>query len=161
MSGGSVCVIRRSLLRLMATTPAAPLVAGLAFPRLARAAFPPVAVWKDPNCGCCEGWVRHMRTAGFSVTVRDSSDLTVVKKARGVPDDLWSCHTAVIDGYVIEGHVPAPDIVRLLAERPEGKGLAVPGMPASAPGMDQPGQPYSVMLFGSFKGPRLFADHPA
>jgi hypothetical protein len=143
----------------MATALATPVVASVAFPRAVRAALPPVVVWKDPNCGCCEGWVRHMRAAGFSVRVTNAADMAAVKNARGVPDELQSCHTAVVDGYVIEGHVPAADIVRLLDERPAAKGLAAPGMPASAPGMDQPGQPYTVMLFGGPGGTRTYANH--
>jgi hypothetical protein len=126
----------------------------------ARAAgLPPMAVWKDPNCGCCDGWVQHMRKAGFSVTVRPSDNMTAVKQARGVPDDMQSCHTGVIDGYVVEGHVPAADIVRLLAERPSAKGLAAPGMPVSAPGMDQPGEAYTVFLFGAPAGRQIYARH--
>jgi hypothetical protein len=100
-----------------------------------------------------------MQGAGFSVRASGVADMAVIKKARGVPDDLWSCHTAVIDGYVIEGHVPATDILRLLDERPTAKGLAVPGMPASAPGMDQPGEAYTVTLFGTPDGNRTFAQH--
>ena len=118
-----------------------------------------MVVWKDPNCGCCDGWVQHMRKAGFSVTVRPSDNMAAVKQARGVPDDMQSCHTGVINGYVIEGHVPAPDVMRLIAERPSAKGLAVPGMPASAPGMDQPGEPYTVFLFGAPADNQTFARH--
>ena len=123
------------------------------------AASTPVEVWKDPGCACCNGWVSHMRRSGFSVTVHDSDDMAAIKRARGVPDALQSCHTAIVDGYVIEGHVPAPDIVRLLAGRPTAKGLAVPGMPQSAPGMDQPGEPYAVVMFGATDGQRIFAEH--
>lgn len=159
MSGAEANVVRRSLVRLMATALAAPVVASAVFPRVARAALPPVVAWKDANCGCCEGWVRHMRAAGFAVRATNAADMAAVKNARGVPDELQSCHTAVVDGYVIEGHVPAADIVRLLEERPAAKGLAVPGMPASAPGMDQPGQPYAVMLFGGPDGTRAYANH--
>ncbi len=100
-----------------------------------------------------------MRQAGFTAMVRDTDDMAVVKRVRGVPEPLWSCHTAVIDGYVLEGHVPASDVSRLLVERPSGKGLAVPGMPASAPGMDQPGEPYSVVLFGAAGGEVTYAEH--
>ena len=131
--------------------------AGLVFSPARAAILPPVAVWKDPNCGCCDGWVRHMREAGFSVTVRATPDMAAIKAARAVPDALQSCHTAVVAGYVIEGHVPAPAIKRLLADGPAGQGLAVPGMPASAPGMDQPGEPFDVMLFGTPTGTQLFA----
>jgi hypothetical protein len=151
---------RRRVLRLVLAGAAAPL-AGCSF--LARAAhavdLPPAVVWKDPGCDCCDGWARHMRHAGFSVTVRESDNMAAIKRARGVPDDLRSCHTAVIDGYVIEGHVPAPDVVRLLAERPAAKGLSAPGMPASAPGMDRPGEPYSVILFGTSDGNQSYAQH--
>src|SRR4051794_16090834 len=90
------------------------------------AALPRVVVWKDPNCGCCNGWITHLRMAGFDVTARDSAAMAAIKQARGVPDTLQSCHTAVIDGYVVEGHVPAEDIKRLLTERPAAQGLAVP-----------------------------------
>jgi hypothetical protein len=132
-----------------------PLSIGVAW----AAPLPPVAVWKDAGCACCEGWIRHMREAGFSVMVSNSPDMAGVKQARGVPDSMWSCHTAVVDGYVIEGHVPADDVKRLLAERPAGKGLAAPGMPPSAPGMDQPGEPYSVMLFGASGAEVIYAQH--
>jgi hypothetical protein len=147
---------RRNALRLALACAAVP----LAVPGTARAEVSaPVLVWKDPGCGCCEGWVGHMRAAGFSVSVRDTADMDAVKLARGVPEALVSCHTALVGGYVVEGHVPAPDIRRLLAERPAAKGLAVPGMPQSAPGMDQPGEPYSVVLFGAPAGSRIYARH--
>ena len=85
-----------------------------------------------------------------------------IKQARSVPDHLVSCHTAVVDGYLVEGHVPAADVLRLIRQRPAAKGLAVPGMPATAPGMDQPsGQPYRVVLFGAIGGDRVFARHAA
>jgi len=151
-------ITRRSALRLglaaAALPPASMIIGG------ARAdALPPVVVWKDANCGCCEGWVRHMREAGFGVTVRDVADMAAIKRARNVPDALQSCHTAVVAGYVVEGHVPAPDIKRLLAEQPQAKGLAAPGMPQSAPGMGEPGEPYSVMLFGAPTGDRIYAQY--
>lgn len=118
-----------------------------------------VEVWKDPTCGCCEGWVKHMRAAGFEATVRDVADLQAIKAANGVPDALQSCHTAVVDGYVVEGHVPAADVRGLLAERPRAKGLAAPGMPPSSPGMDMPGTAYEVVLFGAPGGDRIWARH--
>lgn len=153
-------VPRRRVLRLVLATAGSALV-GRSLPITpARAtALPPIEVWKDPNCDCCDGWVRHMRQAGFDVTVRATDTIFAVKRARGVPDDMASCHTAVIDGYVIEGHVPASDVMRLIAERPSAKGLAAPGMPASAPGMDQPGEPYTVMLFGTPSGNQPYARH--
>jgi hypothetical protein len=149
-------VTRRSALRLGLAGAALPLAGGM--PSRVRAeALPPVVVWKDVNCGCCEGWVRHLRDAGFSVTVRDVPDMAAIKRARNVPDSLQSCHTAVVAGYVIEGHVPAGDIKRLIAGQPSSKGLAVPGMPQSAPGMDQPGEPYKVVMFGTPTGDRIYA----
>ncbi len=115
-----------------------------------------VTVHKDPNCGCCSEWVAHLRDAGFTVRLNEASDLEVVRSRLGVPTDLGACHTAEVDGYAIEGHVPALAIRRLLSERPAAKGLAVPGMPAGSPGMEsgQP-QPYAVILFGT-EGRRPF-----
>jgi hypothetical protein len=131
---------------------------------MVRAAVPTngaaVEVWKAASCDCCEGWVRHMRAAGFDVTVHVVDDVTPMKRMAGVPDDLASCHTARVGGYVLEGHVPADDVKRLLAERPQARGLAVPGMPQDAPGMDMAsGQPYQVVLFGAGGGPQVFARH--
>ena len=111
-----------------------------------------VTVHKDPNCGCCSGWVEHLRAAGFSVDVQETTDLVRVRQRHGVPPELTSCHTAIVGGYVVEGHVPAPAIQRLLAERPDAKGLAVPGMPVGSPGMEGGApQPYAVILFGPDK----------
>ncbi|WP_240756917.1 DUF411 domain-containing protein [Roseicella aquatilis] len=127
----------------------------------AASAIPParVEVWQDPNCGCCGGWVHHMRAAGFGVTAHKIADVRPLKAANRVPEALWSCHTAVVEGYVIEGHVPATDIRRLLAERPQARGLSAPGMPPSAPGMDIPGTPYEVVLFGAPGGDRTWRQH--
>jgi hypothetical protein len=105
------------------------------------------------------GWVRRMRGAGFDVDAHDVADVEAVKRAKGVPPALWSCHTARVGGYVVEGQVPAADLRRLLTERPRARGLSAPGMPASAPGMDAPGQPYEVVLFGAPGGDRVFARH--
>ena len=111
-------------------------------------AAPPVTVYKDPGCGCCGAWVDYMKANGFSVTVHDVRDMTPHKKKLGVPERLESCHTEVIDGYTIEGHVPVADIRRLLAERPKARGLAVPGMPQGSPGMETGKlDPYDVLLF--------------
>jgi hypothetical protein len=115
----------------------------------AFAAEADITVHKDPNCGCCSKWVDHLRAAGFSVDAQDTTDLARVKQEHGVPPELASCHTAIVGGYVIEGHVPALAIRRLLAERPDAKGLAVPGMPIGSPGMEGGApQPYVVVLFG-------------
>ncbi|HYH22203.1 MAG TPA: DUF411 domain-containing protein [Azospirillum sp.] len=126
----------------------------------ARAAGPLVEVWKAASCGCCAGWVKHMEAEGFAVRVHEVDDVDPVKRANGVPDALGSCHTAVVDGYVLEGHVPAADVKRLLIERPKAKGLSVPGMPQDAPGMDmKTGQPYEVVLFGDSGGASVYARH--
>lgn len=120
-------------------------------------ALPLVKVTKNPSCGCCGGWIDHIKTAGFPVQVVDEPDMDSVKQRLGVPADLTSCHTAEVDGYVVEGHVPAAAIRRLLSERPTAIGLAAPGMPVGSPGMDFPGvelEPYDVFLFG--KTSRIF-----
>lgn len=112
---------------------------------------PTLVVYKSASCGCCKDWVEHMKEAGFTVEVHDVEDMTAVKQQQGVNGSLASCHTAVIDGYVIEGHVPAEDVTRLLAERPAILGLAVPQMPVGTPGMEQ-GSPenydaYDIITF--------------
>jgi hypothetical protein len=105
-------------------------------------------VVKSPTCGCCGKWVDYMKKQGFTVTVEDKAEFTALKRANGVTRELESCHTAFVGGYVIEGHVPADLVKKLLAEKPVGvKGLSAPGMPASAPGMDMAGQHYTVYSF--------------
>ena len=110
-----------------------------------------VVVYKSPTCGCCNGWVEHMRENGFAVRTVDVpvyNDLTAKKREHGVPQDLGSCHTATVGDYVVEGHVPAEAVQRLLDERPDVHGLAVPGMPIGSPGMEGPNpQPYEVIAF--------------
>jgi hypothetical protein len=96
----------------------------------------PIMVYRDPSCGCCGGWVDHLRQSGYAVTVDERSDLDPIKRQLGVPAELWACHTASVAGYAVEGHVPAHALTRLLAERPTLKGLAVPGMPIGSPGME-------------------------
>jgi len=111
---------------------------------------PQITVYKSPTCGCCKKWVEHLQAAGFQVTARDTSDLDAVMIRYAVPHDLGACHTAVVQGYVIEGHAPADLIARLLKERPKVAGLAVPGMPPASPGMDvsSPGAGrYDVLTF--------------
>lgn len=141
---------RRSFLSTIALGGAA-LAAGPLLPAAHAAAAPgrKLMVYKSPTCGCCGAWITHMRSAGFAVQVTDLDDVGPVKARLGVAADLQSCHTAVVDGYVIEGHVPARDVLQLLAKRPAATGLAVPGMPMGSPGMEQDGQqdPYQVVLF--------------
>ena len=120
-----------------------------AAPATVDASLPLVVVHKNPTCGCCEAWVDHMRQAGFRVDVRNEDNLDPVKQRMGVPYGKGSCHTAEIGGYLVEGHVPAEDIRRLLAERPDATGLVLPGMPMGSPGMEMPDgsvQPYTVEL---------------
>ena len=122
-----------------------------------------LTVYKSPTCGCCRNWVEHMRANGFHVIAVDQPDVTPVKREHGVTEQLASCHTALVSGYAIEGHVPAADVRRLLAERPAGvRGLAVPGMPTGSPGMEMPGTPpdrYDVVAFDSTGRTRVFASH--
>ena len=119
-----------------------------------------VVVYKSPTCGCCNGWVDHLRANGFEVQTHDVSDVVTYKERHGVPARLGSCHTALVDGYVIEGHVPAADIMRLLSEqRPDVVGLAVPGMPSGSPGMSGPPQPYQVISFDRAGKEEVFASH--
>ena len=107
-------------------------------PAAAATGLPTVDVFKSPACGCCNAWVEHLRQAGFAVRVHETDVLEPVRRQLGVPYGKGSCHTATVDGYVIEGHVPAADIRRLLAERPNVRGLVLPGMPAGSPGMETP-----------------------
>ncbi len=128
-------------------------------PAFAQAGLPKVLVTKDPNCGCCGAWVDHLKAAGFPVEVVTTPQMNRVKVRLGVPDDLASCHTAEVGGYVIEGHVPADAVKRLLAEQPQAKGLAVPGMPVGSPGMEVAGtapDTYDIVLFGP-AGQSVFA----
>ena len=125
----------------------------------APAAAVPMTVYMSPACGCCEEWQRHMRANGFSLELQKLDDVVPMKRKLGVPERLWSCHTAVVANYVVEGHVPAADVKRLLRERPGVKGLTVPGMPGGAPGMEQGReQRYETLAFDA-SGTRLFARH--
>lgn len=120
---------------------------------------PKVLVSRDPSCGCCSAWAEHIRTAGFPVEIVEVADMGAVKTRLGVPPELASCHTAEVAGYVVEGHVPADAIKRLIAERPRAKGLAVGGMPLGSPGMEVDGSApdtYDVVLFGAGR-PSIFA----
>lgn len=125
------------------------------------AAAATLAVTKTATCGCCADWVKHMRAAGFDVTVTDVSDVTPTARRLRVPDRFRSCHTAQIAGYAIEGHVPAADVKRLLKERPRAAGLAVAGMPMGSPGMDHGGhkEPFKTMLFDRSGNARVYASH--
>lgn len=144
--------IFRNTLALLACLLAAPL-ANAAPPNASPVdnALPLVTVHKSRYCGCCTKWVEHMRAEGFQVRVVETEDMGPVKQRVGIPPAKGSCHTAEVGGYFVEGHVPAADVKRLLAERPKARGLTVPGMPAGSPGMETPGgrvQPYTVELIG-------------
>ena len=130
-----------------------------AFGRSGAEQQPLVSVYKSPACGCCGEWIKHMRANGFRVETRDVADVMPIKRRYGVPDALASCHTAVVAGYAIEGHVPAADVRKLLSERPKLRGLAVPGMVAGSPGMEQgPPRPYATLAFDD-RGSRVYARH--
>lgn len=123
-------------------------VASLTAPT-AWAAWPMVTVHKDPTCGCCGGWVAHLEVNGFRTKTIETKTLNRVKARLGIPPELHACHTAEVGPYLIEGHVPAIAIVKLLTERPKAKGLAVPGMPEGSPGMSGEYEEYDVILFGA------------
>jgi hypothetical protein len=119
-----------------------------------------IVVYKSPTCGCCKAWVNHLEQNGFSVEVHNQLDMNPVKREMGVPGKLQSCHTAKVGGYVIEGHVPAGEIVRLLKEKPPVKGLTVPGMPMGSPGMEGPrSDPYEVLTFQPSGKTSVYARH--
>ena len=120
---------------------------------------PSIVVYKTEGCGCCNGWVEHLQAAGFEVDARNVRDLMSVKIDAGVPTELSSCHTGLIDGYVVEGHIPAYVIRKLLDERPQVTGISVPGMPIGSPGMEGPNpKPYEVVAFDREGGRTLFAE---
>lgn len=128
----------------------------------ASSALPVMTVYKSPTCGCCQSWVDAVKAAGFTVAVHDVDDVTPVKDDAGVPADKRSCHTAIIGGYAIEGHVPPETIKKLLAEHPQVAGLAVPGMPSGSPGMEMPGQApdrYDVIAFQANGSSSVYESH--
>lgn len=140
---------------------------GLAALPLAGLAQPPsrvlVEVWKDPSCGCCKDWVSHLESAGFAVKVNETGN-SAMRAKLGIPRQLGSCHTALVGGYALEGHVPAKEIRRLLKEKPRAVGLAVPGMPVGSPGMDGEvyggrRDPYDVLLVLKSGDSRVFASY--
>ena len=146
----------------MAAADAGSATAQAADPSPADTSLPLVVVHKTPTCGCCGLWVDHVREAGFPVEVHDMDDLGPVKQRLGIPYGKGSCHTAEVDGYAIEGHVPASDIKRLLEEKPDALGLVLPGMPMGSPGMEMPdgrSQPYTVELARRDGTTEPFASH--
>lgn len=138
------------------------LLAAIATP-FGAMARPSVVVHRSPSCGCCGAWANYLRRAGFSVTIVNEDDLAPVKRRAGVPESLQSCHTAFIDGYAVEGHVPLEAIERMLTARPAILGIAVPGMPGGSPGMEISGEgpePFKVIAFANGGGQEVFLDYP-
>lgn len=127
----------------------------------ARAAEPVIIeVWKTPTCGCCRAWVRHVEDAGFKVRVTEQQDVSDTKRRLKVPPELSSCHTGLVNGYVVEGHVPAEDIIRMLKEKPQIAGIFVPGMPIGSPGMEGPNaEKYDVVALDAAGEHSVFATH--
>ena len=157
--------LHRGLSRRHLLLTALPLAgAVLVAPRLVRAATgTPVEVWKDPNCGCCHDWIEHMQANGFTFTIHDTGN-NAVRARLGLPQKLGSCHTALVGGYLIEGHVPASDVRALLQQKPKALGLTVPGMPVGSPGMDGAAygnrrDPYDVLLVGRDGTTRIFKSY--
>ena len=148
---------RRHLLSMVAAGAAA-----CVLPARAAEALPRVDVYKSPSCGCCAAWVQHLKAAGFPVKVVDVDDTTAMRRRHGVPERFGSCHTGIVDGYVVEGHVPAAEIKRLLALSPRAIGIAVPGMPPGSPGMEVGGRqdPYDVFLIDTLGRETVFAHYP-
>lgn len=146
---------RRSLLGALATLPL--------LQTLPAQAASKVQVYKNPSCGCCTAWVDHLKAAGFAVDVTEVDDTAAVRKRLGMPDRLAGCHTGIVEGYALEGHVPAADVKRLLASRPQAVGLAVPGMPVGSPGMEYGDRKdrYQVILVDRKGRETVFATYPA
>ncbi|WP_062366232.1 DUF411 domain-containing protein [Variovorax paradoxus] len=149
---------RRTL--LLRAAPLLALASTAAWPLAASAAAPMVEIWKDPNCGCCQDWVRHLEANGFATRVHDAGN-SAARTRLGIPAALGSCHTGLVGGYALEGHVPAREVHRLLRERPKAIGLAVPGMPVGSPGMDGAAygdrrDPYDVLLVLADGGSRVY-----
>ncbi|TAM17993.1 MAG: DUF411 domain-containing protein [Candidimonas sp.] len=121
-----------------------------------------IHVYKNRDCGCCAGWVDHLKAEGFSVTVTEVTDTSETRKRLGMPERFGSCHTALVDGYVLEGHVPAAEVRKLLTSRPKAIGLAVPGMVAGSPGMEMGARrdPYKVLLVDRTGHDGVFATYP-
>lgn len=149
---------RRSIVGAAVTLLAVPMaIRGV----LAAQALPPVAAYRNPGCGCCEQWAERMRQAGFSLTMSDDPELAQRREKFGVPADIAGCHTASVGDYIVEGHVPPKDILRLLEEKPVARGLSVPGMPVGSPGMESAvaGESYDVLIFAADGSSKIFASY--
>ena len=125
------------------------------------ATYPPIKAYRNPGCGCCEKWAAQLKQTGFDITMEDDPNLEARRTAAGVPADIAGCHTAFMGDYIIEGHVPIEAIKRFLSEKPDARGLAVPGMPAESPGMENGGakEPFKVLVFKADGTWSVFADY--
>lgn len=122
--------------------------------------LPVVEVYKSPTCGCCKEWIKHLEQSGFEVKAHDVSDVNAARQALGMPQQLGACHTAKVGNYLVEGHVPAADIRKLLKEKPKALGIAVPGMPPGSPGMESPRPvPYDTLLVGNDGSVKVYSRH--
>lgn len=130
---------------------------------LARSGPNQITIWKNPDCGCCGEWVAHLRKSGFEVVIHDVKDTAPIRQKLGLPDKFGSCHTAQLGGYVLEGHVPAQELRRLLREKPNARGLAVPGMPMGSPGMEMGStrDAYDVLLVLKDGNSRVYQSYPS
>lgn len=149
-------------IRLFAAALALSIGVGFGVSSLAQGARPAVTVYKTPTCGCCSKWIEHMKAEGFDVKSTDQADVTPIKTQYGVPVDAQSCHTALVGGYVLEGHVPASAVKKLLKDKPKVVGLAVPGMPVGSPGMEVPSgqvEPYNVVAFDKAGKQTVYEKH--
>ena len=136
------------------------LVSALASASALAQSLPKVDIYKSPSCGCCGKWIEHMKSNGFKVEIHEVTDISGNRKKLGMPDKFGSCHTSKIGAYVVEGHVPAADVKRLLKEKPKAIGIAVPSMPPGSPGMDIPNSPpYETLLVQSDGSNQVFAKH--
>lgn len=149
-----IAAIATSMITLVLTT------AAVRTPTATDAGKPTITVYKDPSCGCCKSWIEHLIKHGYRVDAKDTPNMAEVKRTLGVPDALTSCHTAMVGGYLIEGHVPSADIDRLLVKKPHVAGLAVPGMPMGSPGMEGgKAQHYQVLSFDKSGKTQVFASY--
>lgn len=137
-------------------------MAAASLPALAKNALPQVVVYRSPTCGCCEAWVDHLKAAGVPVKVIEVQDTSTARRKHGLPAQFGSCHTGVVAGYVVEGHVPVAEVKRLLAARPQAIGLAVPGMPVGSPGMEAGDrkEAYAALLIDKTGRETVFAHYP-
>jgi len=156
--GGRTFVTKTLVARFSGALVTALTVAGVAV--TAQGPLPTVVVYKTPTCGCCVKWVEHLQAAGFKVETQHRDDLSSIRQQQKVPVSATSCHTALVGAYVVEGHVPAADVKKLLSEKPAVKGIAVPGMPIGSPGMEGPNpQKYDTLAFTADGKTSVFAKH--